>query len=809
MPNEIVLNLLGPEQGFAITSAVGQENLGFSVSSAGDVNGDGIDDLLLGTSVGVAGNVHAAKAYVIYGRAGADRSIVSLDNLNAANGFAIHGRANQNSADMHVSAAGDVNGDGLDDLILGAQYGNVGTSGGGEAYVIYGRAGASRGTVSLPDLAARDGFILHAATFGDMAGRSVAGGGDVNGDGLDDIVIGAIAADGGGNASGAAYIVYGQSGASRPALDLANLGTASGFAVQGAAASDLTGISVAVAGDLNGDGIDDMIFGAPGNDEGGTGAGRAYVVYGKVGAARGPLDLAALSMADGFIIQGDDAEDLTGISVAAAGDVNGDGHADIIVGASGAGPTGRAYLIYGQAQAQRGPIDLSNLAASDGFVIIGAQIGGQLGTSVSSTGDLNGDGFADVIIGVPNGISAGGSGLGRAYVIFGQHGNTRGTLDLQSFSAAEGLIITTAQGFDDTGAAVAGVGDFNGDGLSDVIIGAPLNPTRATDAGAAYVIFGTRPNAAVNLAGTSAAQSLFGSAQNDMLFGHDGNDTLDGGAGADTLNGGLGFDLLRYATSQAAVQVDLLANSAAGGDAAGDQIAGFEALAGSAFGDRLAGDGGGNWIDGFAGNDTITGGAGADTLAGGAGVDVLSYAASGVGVRVSLATGAAQGGDGAGDVIRGFEGIFGSGFADWLGGSTAANMLHGGAGRDTLTGGGGRDTLTGGLDRDHFTFVSMRDMTTRVTTTDVITDFRRGQDRIDLSAIDASTRIAGNNTFTFDKTRPFGTAKEGDIYYKKFNLAGTRNDYTLVYIDTDGDRAAEAVIKVMGLHNFTAGDFIL
>jgi len=739
LPNEIVLNLLGPGQGFAVTGALTQENLGLSLSSAGDVNGDSIDDLLLGTSVGVAGSAHAAKAYVIYGRTGSDRGAVSLDNLNASDGFIIQGRANQNSPDMHVSAAGDVNGDGLDDLILGAQYGNVGTSGGGEAYVIYGRAGVLRGAVSLPDLAARDGFILHAAAPGDMAGRSVAGAGDVNADGLDDIVIGAIAADGGGNAAGAAYIVYGQSGAARPALDLSNLGGASGFAVQGAAASDLQGNSVTLAGDLNGDGIDDLIFGAPGNDQDGTGAGRAYVVYGKGGAARGPVDLSALSMADGFIIQGDDADDLTGICVAAAGDSNGDGHGDIIFGASGAGPTGRAYLIYGQAGAARGPIDLSNLAASDGFVIIGAQIGDQLGTSASSAGDLNGDGFADVIIGAPNGASAGSSGVGRAYVIFGQHGSTRGTLDLQSFTAAEGLIISAAVGFDDTGGVVAGAGDFNGDGLSDVMIGAPLNDTRATDAGAAYVIYGTGPSAAVNLTGSRAAQSLFGSAHNDTLFGDDGNDTLDGGAGADTLDGGLGFDLLRYTTSNAAVQVDLSANSAAGGDAAGDQNTGFEALTGSAFGDWLAGDGGGNWIGGLAGNDTITGGEGSDTLAGG----------------------------------------------------------------------GGRDRLTGGLNGDHFIFGAVRDVSTRTNATDTITDFRRGQDKIDLSAIDASTRLDGNNSFTFDKTRAFGTSPEGDIYYKKFNLAGTRNDFTLVYIDTDADRAAEGVIKVMGLHNFTAADFIL
>jgi hypothetical protein len=125
VPYEIFLSNVSAAQGFVLTSANAQENLGFSLSSAGDVNGDGIDDLLLGTNVGDAGSANAPKAYVIYGRAGSERGAVSLGNLNAADGFVIQGRANQNSAEISVSAAGDVNGDGLDDLILGASFGTV------------------------------------------------------------------------------------------------------------------------------------------------------------------------------------------------------------------------------------------------------------------------------------------------------------------------------------------------------------------------------------------------------------------------------------------------------------------------------------------------------------------------------------------------------------------------------------------------------------------------------------------------------------------------------------------------------------
>jgi serralysin len=137
------------------------------------------------------------------------------------------------------------------------------------------------------------------------------------------------------------------------------------------------------------------------------------------------------------------------------------------------------------------------------------------------------------------------------------------------------------------------------------------------------------------------------------------------------------------------------------------------------------------------------------------------------------------------------------------------DRLSGGAGNDVLSGGAGLDRLRGGVGADTFEFSSIRDMTRNMRTTDVILDFRRGQDKIDLSIIDASSRLGGNNAFTFDGTKPFGTSKQGDIYFKRFDLAGRSKDYTLVYIDTDGDRAAEGVIKVMGLHNFTAGDFIL
>ena len=127
----------------------------------------------------------------------------------------------------------------------------------------------------------------------------------------------------------------------------------------------------------------------------------------------------------------------------------------------------------------------------------------------------------------------------------------------------------------------------------------------------------------------------------------------------------------------------------------------------------------------------------------------------------------------------------------------------------SLQGDAGKDTLFGGADADTFVFRKTSDSSVLASSADIIRDFTRGQDKIDLHYIDASTKLSGNNAFTFDGTKSFGTSEQGDIYYKKFNNAGTSNDYTMVYIDTDSDRGKEMSIKLMGLHNLTADDFIL
>src|SRR5690606_37927033 len=173
------------------------------------------------------------------------------------------------------------------------------------------------------DLSPTDGFIIQGDVAGDQLGYSVSSAGDVNGDGIDDIIVGARQGDDGGSNAGEAYVIFGKAGGGwgttvggRQVLDLTNLSPADGFIIQGDAASDQLGINVSYAGDINGDGIDDIIVGATGGDDGGSNAGEAYVVFGKAGGgwgttvgARQVLDLTDLSPADGFIIQGDVAGD--------------------------------------------------------------------------------------------------------------------------------------------------------------------------------------------------------------------------------------------------------------------------------------------------------------------------------------------------------------------------------------------------------------------------------------------------------------------------------------------------------------------
>ncbi|MBA3301000.1 MAG: FG-GAP repeat protein, partial [Thermoleophilaceae bacterium] len=232
----------------------------------------------------------------------------------------------------------------------------------------------------------------------DDTGWVVSSAGDVNGDRRDDLIIGARRADAAGRAdAGTAYVVFGRTDLGE--VDLAKLGSG-GFAIAGAGAGDTAGFAVSGAGDVNGDGLDDVLVGAPQADPGDrSNAGAAYVVFGK--ASADPVDLAVLG-AGGISIAGAAGADETGFAVGRAGDLNGDSRADVVVGAPAADPNGRykagtAWVIFGGSDAAA--LDLASLG-SRGFRIDGSAFG-YAGWSVNGVDDLNGDGLGEIAIGAP------------------------------------------------------------------------------------------------------------------------------------------------------------------------------------------------------------------------------------------------------------------------------------------------------------------------------------------------------------------------------------------------------------------------
>jgi hypothetical protein len=447
---------------FRINGVATGDIAGYSVSSAGDVNGDGFDDIVVGAPNADPNGSSSGASYVVFGHASGFPTSFEPSTLNGANGFKISGESGSGNAGRSVASAGDVNNDGIDDLIVGA-------SGGGalSAYVVFGTRSGFAANLQLSALDGSNGFQFNLATS--LAGRSVDSAGDINGDGFDDVIVGAPFGS-------SAYVVFG--GAAFAAnLSAAGLNGSNGFRLSGPA--DLSGWSVAGAGDVNGDGYDDVIVGAPKNAPNGTQPGASYVVFGKATGFSGNIDLAALDGWNGFKLNGVAVADGTGLSVAAAGDINADGLADLIIGAQyvhNGSSSGEIYVVFGQ-RSFSAAFNLSSLDGANGFKLSGPS---NIGTSVSSAGDVDGDGFDDVIV---------GSGYGGAsYVVYGKAGGFASSLNLSSLSGTDGFKLLGPDAR--TESVVSSAGDVNGDGLDDLVVGTPLADVHGTDSGASYVIFG-------------------------------------------------------------------------------------------------------------------------------------------------------------------------------------------------------------------------------------------------------------------------------------------------------------------------------
>ncbi|MEI2732952.1 MAG: integrin alpha [Dermatophilaceae bacterium] len=414
----------------------------------------------------------------------ADAGVIHFDGLTAEEGV---GNA--------VSGAGDINNDGYDDIVIGAPGSDVSGDNAGAAYVVLGYPALSSRV--LAELGS-SGFRVDGAAADDATGSSVAGAGDVNNDGYDDVIIGAPGTDPRGNNEGSAYVLFGST--SPGPVDLATP-SADWIRIDGAHTDDHVGTRVAGAGDVNNDGYDDVVVGSAFLSPNGPASGGAYVVYGSAHPVT--VDLAS-PHTWGFEIEGGAAVDFAG-AVAGAGDVNNDGFGDVVVGARGVDANGdgagASYVIYGRGDGHT--IDLGALAVTDGFRIDGAAASDNCGYAVAGAGDLNADGYDDVIVSSHNASPDALSKAGSAQVVYGAVGRT--VVDLSDPGPAAVRLDGAAAG-DMTGWSVAGIGDVNRDQRPDVLIGAPwADPSGQLRAGSTYVVLGDLATPQLDLASLGAA----------------------------------------------------------------------------------------------------------------------------------------------------------------------------------------------------------------------------------------------------------------------------------------------------------------
>ncbi|ABG58055.1 T9SS type A sorting domain-containing protein [Cytophaga hutchinsonii] len=434
-------NTLNGANGFSIKGVNAKDYLGNEVSIIGDINNDGLDDICVSTQYGNPSLELAGVAYIIFGSSIPFPAAFDLNTLNGGNGFKVIGIAEDERRGKTIGRLGDINGDGIDDVSLSSE--------GSKHMFLYGKTGAFPSIITINDINGSNGFIFNGSGIGEVKGA-----GDVNGDGVQDIIMGQYAW------SGETYILFGKKSNFPASIDAAWLDGTRGFRL-GEIDGNISAFFVSPAGDVNADGYDDVIVGIWFDSY--VTSQKTYVFFGKPGPYTALINLKAVNGTDGFAINNQNNGNFLA-SVAALGDINGDEIDDCFSFRS---------VIFGSKSAFPAVIDNEiALNPAVGFV------SNSFLQTAAGIGDINQDGVNDFIVSAYN---------NENWVVYGSKTGFGATLDPAGLNGTKGFKFLNMNQ-SNTGRQMSGGGDINGDGIPDFIVG--NSGINNGTFGIVYIVFG-------------------------------------------------------------------------------------------------------------------------------------------------------------------------------------------------------------------------------------------------------------------------------------------------------------------------------
>ncbi|MEM1275813.1 MAG: tandem-95 repeat protein, partial [Pseudomonadota bacterium] len=492
----VVGNDDAPQQGTGITiqGLSASDQSGSTVSFVGDVNGDGLDDFVIGApNRQLAGIGEVGSAFLIFGRDAGIEDTLTLPTSSNLFGLPINGAALNGAFGSAITELGDVNGDLIDDFLVAAPTeSSQGLESDGVGYVIFGTDSGFASPLQIANFTGATGFAINGAESFDTLGTGVGGGGDFNGDGVNDILIGAPARDAAGlTYNGQVFVIFGEPLGFDSTFPVDFVSGFNGVSFSGPENSNF-GASVAFVGDFNGDTIDDIAVGAPNENA----TGEVYVIFGTGSSPSVDVNVSTLDGSNGIRILGAGAGSQSGVQVAGSGDFNGDTITDLLIATRADGGDTGAYVVFGSNSISSATLSLAgDLDGTNGFQIQSLESYDYAGSSVANAGDVNGDGIEDILIGAYGGSPNGLSNAGRAFLIFGSDAGFNASFSLTDLDGTNGFVFNGVDESNYTGQSVAGAGDVNGDGFDDILISAP-NASQGTvnSVGETYLVFGGLDN---------------------------------------------------------------------------------------------------------------------------------------------------------------------------------------------------------------------------------------------------------------------------------------------------------------------------